>query len=109
MAEDYRDELWRAELADALAASPMTQADLARAIGRKQQQVSDWMAGRAKVPRPDVVFAIEDALGCPDLLSQILGYVRAGAVDTERAINRDESLGQQERGLLVDLYRRLRG
>ena len=66
MPQDHAAEAWRDEFAAALEASPLSQADLARAIGRAQQQVSDWMAGRAKVPRPDVVFDIENALDCPD-------------------------------------------
>ena len=106
---DPRADRWRAALAAALAASPLSQADLARTIDRAQQQVSDWMNGRAKVPPPDVVFAIEDALGCPDVLAQELGYVRAQPIDTEAMIRRDRSLSAEDRKTLIRLYRTFRG
>lgn len=100
---------WREELADALAASGLSQADLARAIDRKQQQVSDWMAGRANPPRPDAIFAIEDALGCPDRLASVLGYVRAVPIDTEVAIRRDAALSAEDRSVLLRMYQALAG
>lgn len=109
MPQDGADEAWRQELAAALEASPLSQADLARAIGRAQQQVSDWMAGRAKVPRPDVVFAIEDALECPDRLARTQGYVRAEPVDVEVAIRRDAALSAEDRHALLRVYGAFRG
>ena len=105
---DPRADRWRAALAAALAASPLSQADLARAIDRKQQQLSDWMNGRANVPAPDVVFAIEDALGCPDLLAQELGYVRVQPIDTEAFLRRDRSLSAEDRRMLIRLYQTVR-
>jgi transcriptional regulator with XRE-family HTH domain len=109
MPQDHAAEAWRDEFAAALEASPLSQADLARAIGRAQQQVSDWMAGRAKVPRPDVVFDIEDALDCPDRLAQTQGYVRAVPVDTEVTIRRDAALSAEDQRVLVRMYRALTG
>ena len=109
MTLDPHEEAWRQEIVAALEASPLSQADLARAIGRAQQQVSDWIAGRAKVPRPDVVFAIEDALNCPDRLAQTQGYVRAEPVDVEVAIRRDFALSAEDRQVLVRMYRALVG
>lgn len=109
MPQNHADEAWRQELAAALEASPLSQADLARAIGRAQQQVSDWMAGRAKVPRPDVVFAIEDALDCPDRLARILGYVRVEEIDPEVAIRRDAALSAEDQQVLIRMYRALTG
>jgi transcriptional regulator with XRE-family HTH domain len=94
---------------DTLDASPISQAELARRIGRSQQQVSDWMAGRAGPPPPDVVFAMEDALDCPDLLASALGYVRHKSTDAIDCIRRDESLPETARRTLADLvelYRR---
>jgi transcriptional regulator with XRE-family HTH domain len=107
--DDPRADQWRAALAAALDASPLTQADLSRLIDRKPQQVSDWVAGRAGPPRPDTVFDIEDALGCPDRLSQILGFVRARPVDTETVIGRDVSLDDVDRATLLRMYRLMAG
>jgi transcriptional regulator with XRE-family HTH domain len=104
-ADDPRADQWRQTLSDVLEASPHSQADLARTIGRTQQQLSDWMAGRANVPTPDVVFAIEDALDCEDRLGATLGYVRAKPVDTVSVINRDTSLDDVDRATLLRMYR----
>jgi len=101
---DLRADQWRAAVAAALDASPVTQAELARLIGRHQQQVSDWIAGRAGPPRPDVVFAIEDALGVPDQLAHMLGYVRAGQNETESALAQDPRLSDFNRATLLHLY-----
>jgi transcriptional regulator with XRE-family HTH domain len=104
-ADDPRAAQWRAAMAQVLETSTITQADLARAIDRTQQQMSDWMSGRANPPTPDVVFAIEDVLGCPDRLAQVLGYVRARPVDTETSLERDPRLDEIDRLTLLRLYR----
>ena len=98
------DNAWREAFAAAIERSPLNQADVARLIGRKQQQVSDWLAGRAHPPRPDVVFDIEDALGCPDELSRHLGYVRLQEHGTEAAIRQDPNLSPGDRDALLRFY-----
>lgn len=107
--DDVRADQWRAAVAAALDASPVTQAELARLIGRHQQQVSDWIAGRAGPPRPDVVFQIEDALGVPDQLAHLLGYVRAGGNPTESALAQDPTLDEVDRATLLRMYRLMSG
>jgi len=106
---DVRADKWRAAVAAALDTSPLSQAELARIIGRHAQQVSDWIAGRAAPPRPDVVFAIEDALGVPDQLASVLGYVRAGGNDTESALAQDPALDEVDRATLLRMYRLMAG
>ena len=98
------DDAWREAFAAAIERSPLNQADVARMIGRKQQQVSDWLAGRAHPPRPDVVFAIEDALECPDELARHLGYVRLQEPSVEGAIRQDLSLSPADRDALLRFY-----
>jgi hypothetical protein len=74
--------------------------------------VNQWLSSgnRYGPPDPDVVFAIEDALDCPDRLSSALGYVRPGSVpNVERAIRVDPSLSKAQRATLLDLYRVLVG
>jgi len=107
--DDLRAEKWRAATLRALELSPMTQADVARTIGRHQQQLSDWLAGRAGPPSPDVVFAIEDALGCVDQLAHLMGYVRAKPVDTATHIAQDPGLDEVDRATLLRLYRMMIG
>lgn len=105
---DPRAERWRQLLADAMHDAGISQSELARRIGRKAAQVNQWLnAGdRYAPPEPDVVFAIEDVLGCPDRLSSALGYVRPGSVsDVERAIRVDPRLSKAERQTLLDLWR----
>ena len=106
--EDPRAERWRQLLAEALDDAGMSQSELARRIERRPAQVNQWLnAGdRYGVPEPDVVFAIEDVLGCPDRLSSALGYVRPGSVpDVEQAIRVDPNLRKPQRAALLDLYR----
>lgn len=78
-------------------------------IGRAQQQLSHWLLGRAGPPPPDVVFAIEDALGVPDQLAHLLGYVRAGQNGTELALAQDPTLDDVDRATLLRLYRLMSG
>jgi len=110
---DPRAVLWRQLLAEALANAGMSQSELARRIGRKPAQVNQWINEGNRYPPPkehDVVFAMEDVLGCPDRLSSALGYVRPGPVpDVERAIRVDPGLSRAQRETLLDLWRVLVG
>ena len=107
--DDPRAQQWRDATVRALELSPVTQAELARMIGRAQQQLSHWLLGRAGPPPPDVVFAIEDALGVPDQLAHLLGYVRVGRIETERALAQDPTLDDVDRATLLRLYRLMSG
>jgi transcriptional regulator with XRE-family HTH domain len=107
--DDPRAEQWRDATTRALEASPLTQAELARRIGRAQQQLSHWLHGRAGPPTPDVVFKIEDALGCVDQLAHLLGYVRAKPVDLAAAIAQDPTIDDVDRATLLRMYRLMSG
>jgi transcriptional regulator with XRE-family HTH domain len=105
--DDPRAERWRQLLADELTQTGMSQSDLGRAIGRTAAQVNQWVnpGNRYGPPEPDVVFAIEDALGCPDRLSSALGYIRPGSVpDVEQAVRVDPNLTKAQRETLLDLW-----
>jgi transcriptional regulator with XRE-family HTH domain len=106
--DDPKAMRWRELLEQALADASMSRAELARRIGCTAPRISQWIAGHGRyaVPDPDVVFDMEDALGCRDMLSTSLGYVRAGDVrpTPERAIEADEELlPVQKETLLVQL------
>jgi transcriptional regulator with XRE-family HTH domain len=106
--DDPKAMRWRELLDQALDDARMTRAELGRRIGRTAAQVSQWVAGHGRYapPDPDVVFEIEDVLGCRDMLSSTLGYVRADDVrpTPERAIEADEELlPVQKETLLVQL------
>jgi transcriptional regulator with XRE-family HTH domain len=107
--DDPRAEQWRKATARALDESPLSQAELARSIDRAPQQLSHWLLGRAGPPPPDVVFAIEDALGCVDQLAHLMGYVRAKPVDTATHIAQDPGLDEVDRATLLRLYRMMIG
>lgn len=82
------------------------QTQLAVELGCSRGLVSQWLSETKVPPEPDMVFLIEDTLGCPDLLSTILGYVRPSDVpDVVRAIRSDSTLNRGQRGTLLDLYR----
>ena len=105
--DDPRAEQWRQATTRAIERSTLTQAEVAREIGRAQQQLSDWLGGRGGPPPPDVVFAIEDALGCVDQLSHFLGYVRAKPFDLAAAIAQEPGLSDFDREHLLHYYRLL--
>ena len=107
--DDPRAQKWRDATVRSLELSPVTQAELARLIGRAQQQLSHWLLGRAGPPPPEVVFAIEDALDVPDQLAHLLGYVRAGGNPTESALAQDPMLDDIDRATLLRLYRLMSG
>ena len=50
-------------LADALRASGLTQAELARAVGLTRGSVNAWMQGRSQHIRAEHLFAVADTLG----------------------------------------------
>jgi transcriptional regulator with XRE-family HTH domain len=106
--DDPRAELWRALLDQTLTELNMSRSELARRLGRSPAQVSQWITSpnRYGPPEPDVVFAIEDVLGCRDMLSVPLGYVRADdpRPTAETAIEADsELLPIQKKTLLAQL------
>lgn len=106
-ADDPRAQEWRKLLIRLLDEANMSQSELGRRIGRTSTQINQWVSegNRYAPPDPDLVFAIEDVLGCPDLLSTVLGYVRPSDVpDVVRAIRADRSLTRGQRGTLLDLY-----
>lgn len=85
----------------------MSQTQLSILLGVTQSMVSLWLKddGRHGPPEPDVVFAIEDALGCPDRLSTVLGYVRPQKVPAVvQALRLDPKLDKGQRQILLDLY-----
>jgi len=109
-AHDPRAVEWRRLLNEALDDAAVSQSELARRIDRTSTQVNQWLTdgNRYAPPEPDVVFAIENALDCPDRLSSALGYVRPGSVpDVERAIRTDPNLSKAQRATLLDLWRLL--
>lgn len=105
-AEDPRAIAWRNLLATAMEQAGYNQTRLADELGCSRALVSQWLSPGKIPPEPDVVFAIEDALGCPDLLATVLGYVRrSDAPETVQAIQADPTLTRGQRGTLLDLYR----
>ena len=101
---DPRAARWRQLLARTLEDANVSQSELARLIGRTPAQVNQWLGGGGRYgpPEPDVVFAIEDALGCRDMLARVLGYVRADDVkpSVETAVAADEGLTPDQKQLL---------
>ena len=102
--DDPRAQQWRQRLNQALNDYPMSRAELARRLGRSAAQVSQWAAdgNRYGPPEPDIVFAIEDELGCPGLLAVVLGYERAGLpVTAESVILADPTLLPAQKATLI--------
>lgn len=105
--QDPRAQQWRELLRRELDDARITQSQLADVLGVTQSMVSLWLKddGRHGPPEPDVVFAIEDALGCPDRLATVLGYVRPQKVPTVvQAIRLDPALDQGQRQMLLATY-----
>lgn len=105
--DDPRAREWRLLLAQALDDAGMSRAELGRHLGRTSAQVSQWVndGNRYGPPEPDVVFAIEDVLGCRGMLASVLGYVRADVTPTvESAIEADpELMPVQKQTLLLQV------
>ena len=77
-----------------------------------RQAVEDWVQDTRKPrrpPAPDVVFALEDVMGCRGMLAAILGYQRKGFMPTvESAVQADGQLRASQKQLLLDLLATMR-
>jgi transcriptional regulator with XRE-family HTH domain len=96
-------------LADALRDQALKQEDLAAMIGTTQSSVSGWINGKYE-PAAETVFTIERRLGMePGHLSRPLGYLpveaASGSMGVEAAIAQSNSLGDEEKAVLVSMYR----
>ena len=104
-AEDPRAAAWRAMLRRVLQETHLSQSELARRLNRTSAQVNQWIAegNRHGPPEPDVVFQIEDVLGCRNMLATILGYQRADDVtpSVETAVQADPGLTPDQKELLA--------
>ena len=107
-------EVFRRALQQAREDCGLSQRALAQAVGVTQGAVWQWERDSgATVPRPDVTIRLEQALRLePGQLSRLLGYLPAttetgtspGVVE---AAKKDPRLGEQERELLIAVYREL--
>ena len=107
-------EVFRRALQQAREDCGLSQRALAQAVGVTQGAVWQWERDSgATVPRPDVAIRLEQVLGLePGQLSRLLGYLpattetgtTAGVVEAART---DPRLGEQERELLIAVYREL--
>lgn len=80
---DLQDR-FRAALRAERARTGVTQAELAAAAGVATSTVSDIERGhRDRPPRPELVLAFEEALGCPGVLMTAAGYQASPAADRE--------------------------
>lgn len=79
------------------------QTRLANELGCSRALVSQWLSAGKIPPEPDVVFAIEDVLGCRDMLAETLGYRRADDVrpSIETAVAADPDLTADQKELLA--------
>lgn len=113
-ADDKRAVAWRDAVCDELRSSGMTRRKLSAAVSVSPQRMSQWL-GETRLyspPDPDVVFAIEDALGVPNRLAHLLGYVRFnpdGVNSVEHAVRMDKGLGRAQRDALIRFYYSLSG
>lgn len=101
---------FRVALREAIQDSPYTYRSLAAEFGVSMQTVVSWSSdkGNRNPPHTDVVFALEETLGCPGVLSGALGY-RAAEFDitTESMIATDPALTPDQRVDLAAMYRRM--
>lgn len=83
----------------------VTQAELARRVGIKQQAIQQWLSCTTD-PAPVNVFAAEKALGLPPgALSHVFGYLPVGAWSTEAAIGADPMLDAAGKATVLRVYR----
>jgi transcriptional regulator with XRE-family HTH domain len=107
-------EVFRRALRQAREDCGLSQRALAKAIGVTPGAVWQWERDEGgTIPRPDATIRLEQALKLePGQLSRLLGYLPAttdptptpGVVEAAKA---DPRLGQQERDLLIAVYREL--
>lgn len=97
-----------AALREQLRIQNLSQKNLADRVGSGESAVSNWVAGRDE-PRPQTVFAIEEALGLqPGTLSRHLGYVPDAGwqpIPVVAAILSDPALDDAQRAALIGIYR----
>jgi transcriptional regulator with XRE-family HTH domain len=104
-------DAFRGELKRALDESPLTQEEVADALGLKRgSSISDWKHGRVEKLMPGQVFALEAVLNChPGELSTHLGFLPLSAAGTvEAAIIADRNLGAGFRRVVLEFYRSVR-
>jgi transcriptional regulator with XRE-family HTH domain len=89
----------------------LSQAALGKSVGRSRGAVWQWEEGRT-APEPELVTELEQLLEtAPGQLGRWLGYVdvaeitAAAQADVIEAVQNDPKLGDQERELLVNVYR----
>jgi transcriptional regulator with XRE-family HTH domain len=104
-ADDPRSVRWREATNQALREAGLSQGDIANELGCSRARVSHWLAegNRYGPPEPEVVFVIEDLLGCRNMLATILGYQRADDVtpSVETAVQADPGLTPDQKELLA--------
>lgn len=95
-----------AAIAEALAESGLTGADVARKVGFAQNMMSRYI--REVEPSLEMVSGIENALGLPlgDLFVRA-GYVDQRRVSVARAVQMDRRLDKRAKGAMLALYRAL--
>jgi transcriptional regulator with XRE-family HTH domain len=105
-------EAFRAVLRRVREECRLSKRGLALKVGVTQSAVWQWEEGRA-APRPETAATLERVLGLdPGRLSKLLGYLPAttetgttpGVVEAAKT---DPRLGEQERELLIAVYREL--
>lgn len=102
---------FRVALREAIQDSPYTYRSLAAEFGVSMQTVVSWSSdkGNRNPPHTDVVFRLEDILGCPGVLSGALGYRAADfIISTESMIATDPALTPEQRADLAAMYQRMR-
>ena len=108
---------WRAAVRKQMAELGWTYRHVADALTEAghpitRQAVEDWVQDTRKPrkpPAPDVVFALEDVMGCRGLLSGILGYQRKGSMPTvESAVQADSQLRASQKELLLEMLATMR-
>lgn len=108
---------WRAAVRKQMAELGWTYRHLADALTEAghpitRQAVEDWVQDTRKPrkpPAPDVVFALEDVMGCQGMLAAILGYQRKGVMPTvESAVQADGQLHALQKAMLLEMVATMR-
>jgi transcriptional regulator with XRE-family HTH domain len=108
-ANDPRAKAWRESVNEELINARLSRRQLALQVGISPQRMSQWLGdhGEYAPPDPDMVFAIEDALGVHNKCAAHLGYMRAPGTEpasTVDAIRQDPLLSRQARDTLLFIY-----